>query len=163
VIRTRTAGPEDAAVVAGLIAGGFETYRAWAAAGWAPPPTETAEEIARIARRLGDPDTWCLLAEEDGEPVGHVSFLPAQSLDGLAHLWHLFVRTEWWGAGVAGRLLAEAVSEARRRGYARMRLFTPRDHGRARAFYRREGWSQIGASRYEPELALELVEYVREL
>lgn len=155
---TRPAGPDDARTVAELVAAGFETYRAWAPPAWTPPPAGAEG----IRERLAQPGTWCLLAEADGAAIGHASFMPSGTAR-LAHLWHLFVLSQWWGRSVAAHLLDEAVEEARRRGYARIRLYTPRDHARARAFYRREGFGQRGTSRFEPELGLALVEYSRDL
>jgi GNAT superfamily N-acetyltransferase len=82
---------------------------------------------------------------------------------GLAHLSQIFVLRDQWGSGVAAELLTGAVGEARRRGYERMRLFTPRDHGRARRFYEREGWRPTGEKRFGPELGLQIVEYAIDL
>jgi GNAT superfamily N-acetyltransferase len=81
----------------------------------------------------------------------------------LAHLWMLFVRRQWWGTGLAKDLLRLAIVEASGRDYARMRLYTPAGQARARAFYEREGWSTDGEARFEPMLALDLVEYRRPL
>jgi hypothetical protein len=44
-----------------------------------------------------------------------------------------------------------------------MRLYTPAEHGRARAFYEREGWTSDGVVTHEPMLGLDLVEYRRSL
>jgi hypothetical protein len=55
------------------------------------------------------------------------------------------------------------VGEAARRGARAMRLVTPAAHARARAFYEREGWGLVGEPIWEPMLALDLVEYRREL
>jgi hypothetical protein len=49
------------------------------------------------------------------------------------------------------------------RGYREMRLWTPRDSGRARTFYERDGWSPSGAERYADDLRLNVVEYRRML
>jgi hypothetical protein len=59
--------------------------------------------------------------------------------------------------------MAMALAEATGQGYAAMRLFTPAGQARARAFYEREGFATAGAPRWEPMLALDLVEYRREL
>ena len=75
----------------------------------------------------------------------------------------LFVREPWWGSGLAARLHAIAIAEAAAQGYRAMRLYTPAGQLRARAFYEREGWSTDGAVRFEPMLALDLVEYRRAL
>jgi GNAT superfamily N-acetyltransferase len=101
--------------------------------------------VARqIAKRLAEPDYWCLLAEWRGQVVGHAVIRQSRTLDearaplpGVAHLWHLFVRPRRWGTGVATRLLTEAMRAARSRGYCEARLWTPRDNARSRAFYSR--------------------------
>jgi hypothetical protein len=43
-----------------------------------------------------------------------------------------------------------------------MRLFTPRDQARARAFYEREGFEHTGWEALEEAIGLVLVEYARE-
>jgi GNAT superfamily N-acetyltransferase len=52
-----------------------------------------------------------------------------------------------------------AITEARGRGYARMRLFTPAAQVRARRFYEREGWVQAGEEFHSPGPDLVIVEY----
>jgi GNAT superfamily N-acetyltransferase len=101
----------------------------------------------------------CLLAEAGGEHAGHVAYLPAREEAGIAHIWMLFVRRAWWGTGLATDLLARAVADARSEGYAGMRLHTPAEHARARAFYEREGWNAASPPFYEPMLGLLLVTY----
>ena len=44
-----------------------------------------------------------------------------------------------------------------------MQLYTPARHGRARAFYEREGWRTDGVATLEPMIGLDLVRYVRGL
>jgi hypothetical protein len=46
---------------------------------------------------------------------------------------------------------------------ARLASSPPRDNGRARAFYRREGWCETGDERYAPHIDLQIVEYRRSL
>lgn len=161
----RPATPVDAPVLAETVRQGFETYRRWAPAGWEPPPAQM--HLIGIRDRLGRPETWCAVAEAGDVPAGHAAVRPAgtpeEPLEGLAHLWMLFVREPWWGTGLAARLLALATAEAAARGYAAIRLLTPSGHARARAFYEREGFSAQGPPAFEPALGLDLVEYRRGL
>lgn len=164
----RPGTPADAPLLAETVRQGFETYRAFAPRGWDPP--DEPIERAGITERLGLPETWCVLALDDGAPAGHVAFLGARErseerapIPGLAHLWMLFIREPWWGSGLAPRLLALAVGEAAARGYETMRLYTPAGQARARAFYAREGWTLFGEPMYEPMLGLDLVEFRRGL
>ena len=105
------------------------------------------------------------LAESDGRLVGQVTFLPAARAaltndePGLAHLRNLFVHEDFWGTGLARELHAAAIDEARERGFAHMRLFTPARQGRARRFYEREGWAQAGEEFHQPGPDLVIVEY----
>jgi GNAT superfamily N-acetyltransferase len=104
-----------------------------------------------------------VLAEAGGEPAGQVGTVPARGRPGAGQVWMLFVREPWWGTGLAARLLAAAERDGAARGFAELRLLTPGDHGRARAFYEREGWRRDGEPVYEPMLGLVLVGYRRGL
>jgi GNAT superfamily N-acetyltransferase len=156
----RAATIADIDVLAHTMREGFTTYRAFTPPGWAPPPLSL--DRARIADRLPRPDAWCVVAEAGGAPAGHVALLD-DTEPGVAYLWMLFVRRPWWGTGLAHRLHALALAEAARRGAHAMRLVTPARQARARAFYEREGWELAGEPIWEPMLALDLVEYRREL
>ena len=158
----RPAAPGDAAAMAETVRIGFDGYRAFGGPGWLPPDALAPDEIARLRVRLELPGTWAVVAEEDGRAAGHAGFFPQPGVAGSAHLWQLFVRPPWWGSGLAADLLDRAVEAARAEGYARMRLFTPRDQARARAFYEREGFAWTGWEAYEEPLRLVLVEYARD-
>ena len=159
----RSATPTDAEAIARLVIDGFETYRSFAPPGWEPPPLEV--ELGHLEQLLPDERYWILLAEDDGRLVGEVSILPsARTVHRepdplLAHFRNLFVAQDHWGTGLATALHGASVDEARRRGFAQMRLFTPADHGRARRFYEREGWTQRNEPFDEPRLGMALVEY----
>lgn len=163
----RPATPADAQVITALVREGLAGYREWAPGGWEPPPGRAW--AAHVAGELTRPEVWCLLASLDGAPVGHVALSPRTRQDreppppGTLRLWQLFVRPAWQGRSVASALLDAAVAEARRRGFGRLTLWTPHDHGRARAFYEREGWSPTGRESDGQDLGLATVEYARDL
>jgi GNAT superfamily N-acetyltransferase len=54
-----------------------------------------------------------------------------------------------------------AIEESRRRGFTRLRLWTPHGARQARRFYEREGWSLTGAVHEQSGLGLPVVEYER--
>ena len=101
----------------------------------------------------------------DGALAGQVTILPAARAphpvpgSALAHLRNLFVERDFWGTGLARTLNAAAVEAARERGYEELRLFTPARQDRARRFYEREGWVQVGEPFHDPGPDLALVEY----
>ena len=164
----RVGKPQDAAALARVTIEAFATYREWASPGWQPLDQPGRHEADLLAERLALPEYRSFVAEVGVEPVGYVVLRPAvttggdpQPIPGLAHIWHLFVKPGWWGRGVARRLHDEAVDEARRWQCDAMRLWTPRDNARARAFYVREGWRETGEEHYSDQLDLLLLEYRR--
>jgi GNAT superfamily N-acetyltransferase len=164
----RAATADDAERIVEVTVEGFEGYRAFAPTGWTPP--SASAEAERLVGLLGDDHVWYLVAEHDGELVGHVGFLPADRLafarvddPGLVHFRQLFVTPAHWGTGLATRLHAAAVDEARARGFTAMRLFTPGGQVRARRFYEREGWSLARPPAFDERIGLEIAEYRRAL
>jgi GNAT superfamily N-acetyltransferase len=163
----RLATADDAARLAAVLVEGFETYEAFAPAGWQAP---AVEDVARLmVPQFAGVTAWCLLAEEDSGVAGYVAFLPAtqsrRPIDDprLAHFWMLFVRAPWWGSGLARHLHRSACAAAVERGFSEMRLFTPARQSRARRFYEREGWRLHGEPYVDGELGLAIVEYRRGL
>ena len=161
----RTATAADSGALAAVMAEGLGTYRSFAGDRFLPP--SAAEIAAVLEARIGTPGVWCLVAEEGTAAAGYVSVLPADqgtrpvADPGLMHFWMLFVRPPWWGSGLASRLHAAACAEAKARGFAALRLFTPAAQARARAFYEREGWTVTGAPFLHDTLGIDMVEYRR--
>lgn len=164
----RRARPPDAATLATTLAEAFDSYRVWAPTGWSPPD-HTAEATDALALALSRADVWCLVARCDGNPAGHVALAPRTAVQpedaptGTVNLWQMFVRQAWHGRGIASLLMLSAIAEARRRGYTRIRLWTPRDAARARRFYEREGFTLTGNEREESPLGIAIVEYAHAL
>lgn len=145
----------------------FEGYRSFAPKDWRAPRTSAHAEA--LSRWLCDPGFWGELARDGQALIGHSAFIPAASHSYraepdplLAHLAHLFLRTRYWGSGVAAELLSHAATAAQRRGFAVMRLFVPAGQARARRFYERERFSPMGAP-FDPGLGMPVVEYRRTL
>jgi len=159
----RRATTADARAIAESVAIGFDGYRAFAPPGWMPPDVRGRGEVARMRARLAAEGTWAAIAEDRGLVAGHVGFFPQPGVSGSAHLWQLFLRPPWWGSGLAAELLARGLDAAAAQGFRRMRLYTPRDQARARAFYEREGFGPTGWEGLEEPLGLVLVEYARSL
>jgi GNAT superfamily N-acetyltransferase len=160
--RLRRAEPADAPALVEIVQGGFETYRAFAGAGWEPP--DERSRLEELREELGRPEPFCMVAEDGGAIVGHVLWLPAirPSRDGSVpdvHLRYLFVLQPFWGTGIARDLLGAAVEEMRARQTGVARLYTPAGQARARRFYEREGWTLHDGPYLEPAMGLELVEY----
>jgi GNAT superfamily N-acetyltransferase len=95
------------------------------------------------------PPSGALLFGRDGDRVaGCVAMRPAGG--DACEMKRLYVRPEWSGRGL-GRALSEAiVDEARRAGYARMRLDTLRRLEPALRLYESMGFREIPAYRANP-------------
>jgi GNAT superfamily N-acetyltransferase len=174
-IQTRPASVSDLDALLANVQAGFDSYTDFAPPGWRPPDV-AKDDREWMTGLLTDPETWALLALVRGRPAGHVSFFPARErqpaeqravrdrplIPGLAQLWQLFVLPAWWGKGVAAVLHDAALTEMRRRGFERARLYTPSQQNRARRFYERRGWSAAD-ERFNDDLELPLTQYRRRL
>lgn len=148
MIACRDAGPGDAALMAKL---GPETF------------TETfghlysAENLAAFLlnhkeanwlRELGDPAYSVRLAEADGAAIGFAKVgppsLPFEVRGPTMELRQLYVLAPWQGAGVSAELMAWVLDEARRRRAEDLYLSVFTDNQRARRFYARYGFEEVG-------------------
>ncbi|HTN25411.1 MAG TPA: GNAT family N-acetyltransferase [Solirubrobacteraceae bacterium] len=163
----RTGGRHDLGMMADNLEQGFGSYRTWAAASW-EPPTRT-EMLLGMMQRFTKDGSWSAVAfTTDGRPAGHGAARPELDEQGarrtdVARLTHLFVRRDFWGSGVADLLHDRILADMVQRGFTSACLWTPSGQARARAFYERNAWTRSGAVDPENDLALELIEYVREL
>ena len=100
------------------------------------------------AEEFGDARYAFRLAEDAGQPVGFVklgpSSLPLESADSAVELRQLYVLTSHLGAGVGVELMDWALAEARRRQVRDLYLTVYTDNHRARRFYARYGFEELG-------------------
>jgi GNAT superfamily N-acetyltransferase len=164
----RPAERRDAAAIVELVSRCFEEYREFAPADWAPPAQGNALE--RVEAAITTPRSAGAVADAAGSHAGQVLWIPAASSQNyeiddpdVAYLSQLFLAPAYRGTGLAARLLGWGVRSAAELGYREMRLLTPKGQRRARAFYAREGWSELGDWGVHPDLRLPLVEYGRRL
>ena len=92
------------------------------------------------------------LAEVDGKPVGFAKLgppsLPVETCGRAIELRQLYLLHEWRGAGLAHALMNWAVEEARVRGAQEMFLTVYTDNHRARRFYERYGFQEVGPYKF---------------
>lgn len=104
--------------------------------------------IADWDRQLRDPSFAVRLAEADGVPVGYVKIgpmkLPVEPGATSMLIDQLYVRNEHHGTGIARTLMDWAIEEARSRGAKALYLTVFIDNHRARRFYDRYGFEDVG-------------------
>lgn len=148
-IRYRDATEDDAASVAALFGISFtDTFGHL----YAPEDLQAfLDELSpeAFAREIADPRYAFRLAEEDdGRLAGFIKLgppnLPVETPPDTIELRQLYVMTEWKGEGIAPRLMDWAFEEARRRGNSHMQLSVYVDNHRARRFYEKRGFVEVG-------------------
>lgn len=96
---------------------------------------------------LRDPRFAFRLATEDGALIGFAKLGPdalpgAQA--GSLELYQIYLLEPWKGRGIAAALMDWAMAEARARGATKLRLTVYIDNHRARRFYERYGFEEVG-------------------
>ena len=88
------------------------------------------------------------LAEEGEELAGFIKLgpvrLPVEPRGKAVELRQLYVLVPWQGAGAAGELMDWGIAEARRRGADEIYLSVFTKNHRARRFYGRYGFEEVG-------------------
>jgi GNAT superfamily N-acetyltransferase len=101
------------------------------------------------ATELADPLSVFLIAEAEGGAVGYARLREGQPPVAIAGLRpieivRLYARKEWIGHGVGATLMIGCLDEAEKRGCDTIWLDVWEDNPRARAFYRKWGFVEVG-------------------
>jgi GNAT superfamily N-acetyltransferase len=101
------------------------------------------------AAELSDPLSTFLLAEVEGSAAGYAMLRPSETPDEVSRekpieLVRLYVLQEWHGRGVGAALMQACIDEARRQDYRRLWLGVWEHNDRARAFYRKWNFDEVG-------------------
>lgn len=144
----RDAGPDDAAALAALGARSFtETF------GHLYTPENLSaflesHSAANWRAELSDPRFAVRLGEEDGEPAAYAKLgppsLPFEVKRPTIEIRQFYVLKPWHGTGAARELMAWALGEAGTRGAEEVYLSVFTDNRRARRFYARYGFEEVG-------------------
>lgn len=148
--RLRPALPADAARVRDLFCRSFR-----ATFGHLYPPVEldawleTMSE-ARFRVETGCASHACFLGEgDDGQLLGYVTLGPQDlGIAPTARWWvlrQLYLEEDAKGTGLAAALMEAALAEARARGVEELYLTVWIENHRARRFYERYGFEEVGA------------------
>ncbi len=100
------------------------------------------------AEEFADPRYRFRVSEADGEVVGFVklgpSALPIETTARAIELRQLYLLKAHHGSGIAAALTDWAIEEARRQGFEELYLTVYVDNYRARRFYDRYGFEEVG-------------------
>ena len=149
MISYRDATPTDASALAMLGAGSFtETF------GHLYAPADLAlflekHSAASWSAELGDPAFAVRVVEADGALIAYAKLgppqLPFTPSTGATELRQFYVLAPWHGAGIAAQLMEWVIATARERGAAELFLSVFTDNHRARRFYARYGFEEVGS------------------
>lgn len=85
-----------------------------------------------------------IVAELDGRIVGCAAGVPDADDPSTVEVYAMWVAASARGGGAAGALIESIVSDAREAGAKRVHLWVTETNERARAFYRRHGFTETG-------------------
>jgi ribosomal protein S18 acetylase RimI-like enzyme len=151
-VAIRRAGPADAADLAEF---GARTF--FDAFGADNTPENMALYLARTygaaqqATEIANPAMATIVAESDGRMAGFAQLREGphpESVhgDSTIELLRFYVDSSWHGRGLARALLAAVDDEAARRGATVLWLAVWERNERAKAFYRKCGFADVGSS-----------------
>lgn len=148
MITYRDGTPADAEAIASLFARSFTDTFAHL---YSPEDLSdflSGKTAARFAEELCDARFHFRLAEDDGVPAGYVSLgppqLPVETPLDTIELKQLYLLKPWHGTGVAVELMEWALTAVRENGARHIQLSVYIDNHRARRFYERYGFAEIG-------------------
>ena len=106
------------------------------------------------AAELADPRCLFQIAELDGVPVGYAMLRSHGELPNIRgknpiELVRLYVSRESLGSGVGAALMQAAINEARHEGYETLWLGVWERNHRARAFYRKWNFHEVGTHLFQ--------------
>lgn len=109
--------------------------------------------VAKQRAELTDPAWTTIVAEGDNSVAGFAQLRLGPSPAGVVgrspiELLRFYVDRPWQGRGLAGSLMEEVEREAGRRGADVLWLAVWERNERARAFYRRTGFSDVGSQQF---------------
>lgn len=148
MIGYRDASPEDAEAIASLFRRSFidtfaHLYR----------PEDLSEFLAtrgadRFADELTEQGFRIRLAEDEDQLAGYLMLgpphIPVETPADTIELSQLYVLKQWHGSGIAAELMRWALATAHDAGSRHIQLSVYIDNHRARRFYERFGFEEVG-------------------
>jgi len=146
----RRAGPADAETLAAVGEATFtETFGHLYPAEDLAAFVAEAYEVARTRAELADPASAAWLVEAAGEAIGYAAAGPCalphpQVTPACGELKRIYLAAAWQGSGLAARLYEEVRAWLERDGPRAIWLGVWSENLKARRFYARRGFVQVG-------------------
>ena len=146
----RRAVPGDAAVLAELARTTFyDTFAATNDAADMAVHLQRAYGVPQQTTELENPGITTVLVERDGAAIAYAQIRDdhvPECVTGAVplELWRFYVRSGWHGRGIAQALMDRVKAEARQRGAETLWLGVWERNDRARAFYAKCGFVDVG-------------------
>jgi len=107
-----------------------------------------------MAQDLGAADVHWRVAAVDGAPIGYAKLTPLRApattpRPGSMELQQIYLLGGWHGSGVADRLMQWAIDQAQSLGAPDLYLTVFDDNDRAKRFYGRYGFGEVGRCSFE--------------
>lgn len=106
-----------------------------------PMTADRNQALAGVQRRMALPEARLVMASKDGKPAGFTLCAPH---DGYLEIYYVAVAPDFWGQGVARKLLDEVDRHAASAGHLELRLWVIADNSRAIEVYQANGYRHTG-------------------
>lgn len=149
-ISIRNAGIDDAVLVAVLASTTFyESYSRQDESDNLAQYISESFAVAAIVEEIQDPTSTFLIAYVDGKAVGYARLIDYSTTDGVSsdrviELRRIYILERLWGTGIGEQLLTQCIKTASERGFDTIWLGVWEENLRARRFYDKFGFKQVG-------------------
>jgi len=146
----RNAGIDDAVLISVLASTTF--YEAYSRQDESHNLAEYISEsfaVPAVIDEIADPASTFLIAYVDGKAVGYARLIDYSTTDGVdigrvIELKRIYILEHLWGTGVGELLLTQCITTASERGFDAIWLGVWEENPRARRFYDKFGFKQVG-------------------
>lgn len=95
---------------------------------------------------LGDPQKYCLIAEESGHPAGYIACSPKKygyRKSRYLEIDNMGVNPEFRSQGIGSKLISEVLQWAKSKGYEKLYVNAYFQNKKGVEFYRKNGFGEI--------------------
>ena len=107
-----------------------------------------AKEIETISEQYNEPRGALIIVYENENPVGCVGIRELEK--SIAELKRMYIKSEFRGKKIGNRLMEMSLKKAFDLGYCKIRLDTLPEMKNAQTLYKKYGFYEIDAYRYNP-------------